>query len=235
MSAAPLNVTSLAPAERGVVEPGTGRFAMALDDAHVPRAQTHDARSANAECPMQSDIRPATQSENAQRFERLAREHCKMLWRLAQRLGVDAAEAEDITQRVLLIAAERIDDLIAGKEKAFLVQTAVYVTRKVLSARHRRLIEFPEEPPATDDEAASVDEQVDRRRAVALLDLMLQKLPEKLREPLVLFELEGHSQSEIAQLLGLPSGTVASRLRRGRERFLRIAAKHKVISGAYHE
>ena len=231
MSAAPLNVTSLAPAERGVVEPGTGRFAVALDDAHAPPAQTHDARSANSERPMQSDIRPATQSENAQRFERLAREHCKMLWRLAQRLGVDAAEAEDITQRVLLIAASRLDDLIAGKEKAFLVQTAVYVTRKVLSARHRRFIEFAEEPSATDD----VDEQVDRRRAIVLLDLMLQKLPVKLREPLVLFELEGHSQSEIAQLLGLPSGTVASRLRRGRERFLRIAAKHKVISGAYHE
>ena len=231
MSAAPLNVTSLAPAERGVVEPGTGRFAVALDNAHAPPAQTHDARSANSERPMQSDIRPATQSENAQRFERLAREHCKMLWRLAQRLGVDATEAEDVTQRVLFIAAARLDDLIAGKEKAFLVQTAVYVTRKVLSARHRRLIEFAEEPSATDD----VDEQVDRRRAIVLLDLMLQKLPVKLREPLVLFELEGHSQSEIAQLLGLPLGTVASRLRRGRERFLRIAAKHKVILGEYHE
>jgi RNA polymerase sigma-70 factor (ECF subfamily) len=80
------------------------------------------------------------------------------------------------------------------------------------------------------DESTSIEERIDQRRALDLLDRMLARLSLKLREPLILFEIEGYSQSEIAEALSLPLGTVASRLRRGREKFLRIAAEHNLTS-----
>jgi RNA polymerase sigma-70 factor (ECF subfamily) len=155
-----------------------------------------------------------------------------MIWRFAQRLGVDAVEAEDIAQRVLLIAAERVADLQTGKERAFLLKTTIFVTRKALRVRRSRQTESIDDCQSLTDGAAGIDEQVDQRRALLLLDRMLRQLPRKLRETFVLFEIEGHSQPEIAQLLALPLGTVASRLRRGREQFLQIAAKYQVLTGS---
>jgi RNA polymerase sigma-70 factor (ECF subfamily) len=60
---------------------------------------------------------------------------------------------------------------------------------------------------------------LDERRRLELLDGLLARLPEDLAEVFVLFELEELTMAEIARLLDLPPGTVASRLRRARERF----------------
>jgi RNA polymerase sigma-70 factor (ECF subfamily) len=58
-----------------------------------------------------------------------------------------------------------------------------------------------------------------QRRACEQLDRVLDALPLELRSVFVLFELEGMTSPEIASVAGLPLGTVASRLRRARERF----------------
>ena len=60
------------------------------------------------------------------------------------------------------------------------------------------------------------DELVERHRARALLDAILDAMPVNLRAVLVLFEIEGLTMSEIADALVVPAGTVASRLRRAR-------------------
>jgi hypothetical protein len=52
-----------------------------------------------------------------------------------------------------------------------------------------------------------------------LFDDIIGSLTVTVREVFTLFELEGMNLSEIAETLGLPRGTVASRLRRGREQF----------------
>ena len=54
---------------------------------------------------------------------------------------------------------------------------------------------------------------------------MLDALPMELRAPFVLFELEEVPSAEIAAMLDLPVGTVASRLRRAREEFQKIVAR----------
>ncbi len=61
-------------------------------------------------------------------------------------------------------------------------------------------------------------EVLSRREECALLDHMLQKLPLDQRTVLVLRELEQMSYAEIGEVLGIPAGTVTSRLVRGRER-----------------
>jgi RNA polymerase sigma-70 factor (ECF subfamily) len=54
---------------------------------------------------------------------------------------------------------------------------------------------------------------------------VLEQLPLDLRAVFVLFELEGMTSPEIAELSGVPLGTVASRLRRAREHFRELVAQ----------
>jgi RNA polymerase sigma-70 factor, ECF subfamily len=60
---------------------------------------------------------------------------------------------------------------------------------------------------------------VEAKQRRARLERALDELPEEQRAVFVLFEVEGMSRREIAELLELPAGTVASRLRRAREHF----------------
>jgi RNA polymerase sigma-70 factor (ECF subfamily) len=61
------------------------------------------------------------------------------------------------------------------------------------------------------------------RRARDRLDAVLGQMPDDLRAAFVLFEIEGFTKEEVAQALGIPAGTAASRLRRAREDFARRA------------
>jgi RNA polymerase sigma-70 factor (ECF subfamily) len=69
------------------------------------------------------------------------------------------------------------------------------------------------------DQSLGPDDLADRQKARALLDQVLDQMDEKVRAVFVLFELEELSTAQIAEMLELPPGTVASRLRRARESF----------------
>lgn len=69
------------------------------------------------------------------------------------------------------------------------------------------------------DSGPDVIERTEQLQARAMLDEVLDTLPLDLRTVLVLHELEEMECSEIAELLDIPTGTVASRLRRAREKF----------------
>ena len=73
---------------------------------------------------------------------------------------------------------------------------------------------------------------LDQKRLRQMLDRVLDELSDDLRVSFVLYELEGMSSPEIAALLGIPVGTVASRLRRGREAFEIAACKLKAQMSA---
>ena len=69
------------------------------------------------------------------------------------------------------------------------------------------------------DPRPSAEALLDQKRLRMILDRVLDTLTDDLRVSFVLYELEGMSSPEIAELLRIPVGTVASRLRRGREAF----------------
>jgi RNA polymerase sigma-70 factor (ECF subfamily) len=73
--------------------------------------------------------------------------------------------------------------------------------------------------------APTTEQLLDQKRARELLDELFDALDDDLREVLVLQEGEGVSLSEIAELLEIPLGTAASRLRRAREEFRRLLAR----------
>jgi RNA polymerase sigma-70 factor (ECF subfamily) len=149
----------------------------------------------------------------------------RFIWRLLRRFGVPELHAEDAAQQVFLIFAERLADIAPGRERAFAFGTAL---RLAQSTRRRLGRELPSEQL---DERAAItagpDELVDHKRARELLDRLLQELPLESRTVFVLFELETMSSPEIAAMLDIPLGTVASRLRRAREQFKALVDEHE--------
>lgn len=152
-----------------------------------------------------------------ERLERMFHDHHEFIWRLLRRLGLGPDHAADLVQQVYLIAAERLDDIRPESEKAFLFGTAVRLSRS-LSRRERRC-QLEEDMDMRQAASNRVEEVADQRRAVVMMDHILSKLDPDLVTVFVLFELEELPTAKIADLLQIPSGTVASRLRRAREAF----------------
>jgi RNA polymerase sigma-70 factor (ECF subfamily) len=151
--------------------------------------------------------------------------HHAEVWRVARRLGVPGAAVEDVAQRVFLVAAAKLGVIEPGKERAFLIGITVRI-----AANYRRSALARRERPEEDIDAHAgdgplADELIDEKRLRALLDRVLDSLPEDLRTVFVLFEMEELGLDDIAQLLGIPRGTAASRLRRAREAFEQAAKR----------
>jgi len=164
-------------------------------------------------------------------FTALVRAEIDFVWRQLRRLGLSRADADDATQQVFLVASRRRDQLVPGKERSFLYGTALRVAANVRRSLQRRREVPPEghsEPPL---DAPLPDEVLERRRARALLDELLEQLPVELSRVLVLAEVEQLTVAAIAELEGIPAGTPASRLRRARSVFRELLERHPA-SGA---
>jgi RNA polymerase sigma-70 factor (ECF subfamily) len=163
---------------------------------------------------------PATETAQ-QRLDRLFRAHHAGMWRVVRRHGNSAATAADVTQQAFLIVAERLKDIRKESEKAYLYATAIQLAR----TRHRREQRTADHDVELLVSAVAQTEMPGRRRdAERVLSLALQTLDQEALTVFVLFELEDNSTQEIADILGIPLGTVASRLRRAREQFRAAAA-----------
>ncbi|HMA92536.1 MAG TPA: sigma-70 family RNA polymerase sigma factor [Polyangiaceae bacterium] len=157
------------------------------------------------------------QAASKTRLERMFVEHHEFIWRLLRRLGNGADAAADLVQQAYLVAAERLDDVRPESERAFLFGTALRLSRSWSRREHRCQLEDDMDTRQATD--TRVEEVADHRRAIAMMDQILNKLDPELVTVFVLFELEELSTSNIAELLQIPAGTVASRLRRARDAF----------------
>ncbi|HTV23505.1 MAG TPA: RNA polymerase sigma factor, partial [Polyangiaceae bacterium] len=145
---------------------------------------------------------------------------------LVARLGVAAHSIDDVVQDTFIAASRRRADIREGQERRFLIGTALrlssnyrqraHVRREVCDGERLEL----EASPVPDAENLLIEKNLR-----TLLDAALGTLPDAHREVFVLYELEGFSTSEIADLLGVPLGTVASRLARARASFSKAAAR----------
>jgi RNA polymerase sigma-70 factor, ECF subfamily len=149
--------------------------------------------------------------------------YTSVVWRVVRRNGVPESEAEDAVQRVFMILSRRLPTVDAGSELPFLVQTATHIaseTRRTIRRRHEGTDAVPDSPT----QSALPDDLFARREAVEQLDGLLDAMDQSLREVFVLYELEELTMAQIAQMLDLAPGTVASRLRRARARFEELCA-----------
>ena len=121
---------------------------------------------------------------------------------------------DDAVQKVFLVTAERLGTFPPERDRSFLFATCMRVASNERRGHSRRRSAGPEPLDALASREPSPEQTASDRH---LLDALLEPLPLELRSVLVLFELEGMTSDEIAEMLELPPGTVASRLRRGRE------------------
>jgi RNA polymerase sigma factor (sigma-70 family) len=143
-------------------------------------------------------------------------------WSLALRILTDQSLAEDVVREVFLSLwreARRFDPA-RGTVATYLLSTthhrAVDVVRREENLRRRHgpeevLALAPDQPPGLDDEV-EVAERRGRIRAA------LAELPEPQREALMLAYFGGYTQREIASLVGVPLGTVKTRMAAGMRR-----------------
>jgi RNA polymerase sigma-70 factor (ECF subfamily) len=162
------------------------------------------------------------------RLARAFEENAVFIWRSLRRLGVPREAADDATQQVFLVAARRMRDISEGKERAFLFQSAMRIAmefrRELMTARGRA---EPGEDVLLEraDPALRPDDALDQQRILRLLGHVLEAMPMERRAAFVLYEIEGITMAEIASILQIPMGTVASRLRLAREEFRAAVAR----------
>ena len=160
-----------------------------------------------------------------ERVAGLVRQYYEFVWRLLRRLGVGEGDADDAAQSVFLTAAARLGTVQVGRERAFLYGVTLNIgSRARRSVGRRREEPFESMGERAADELNS-EQLLEQRQARALLDHLLDEMPEDLRVVFVLFELEELSTREIADVCEIPVGTAASRLRRARDDFEQRVAR----------
>lgn len=157
------------------------------------------------------------------------------LFSTAYRLTRDRADAEELVQETLLRAWARFDPRREAREiLVYLYRILVNLARD--RARRRTVLDLRPQDPGTlpEAEAPASDVEALRRLTAAEVRRALDALPEHYRLPILLADIDGFSYEEVGAQLGVPVGTVASRLRRGRlllrRSLWRAAAAEGIVS-----
>jgi RNA polymerase sigma-70 factor (ECF subfamily) len=154
-----------------------------------------------------------------ERLRRMVDAHYDFAWRCLRRMGVAEADTDDAAQEAFLIASRRLDDIAPDRERAFLFGTAYRLSATYRRKAFRRFERLDGAAAEHLDQGPNPEETLHWRRARERLDQVLESLSLEQRAVFVLFEFEQMTAPEIAALLEIPVGTVASRLRRAREIF----------------
>jgi RNA polymerase sigma-70 factor, ECF subfamily len=159
------------------------------------------------------------------RLRRTVDAHFDALWRFLRRLGIPEGDVDDAVQEVILVLARKLDQVEDGRERSFVLSTAFRIASDMRRAVKRRREVDEASLFALASQAPDPEASAETRRLTVLFAQVLEQLSLEQRAVFVLYELEDFTMAEIAQTLALRPGTVASRLRRGRETFERLAAQ----------
>ncbi|MBV9137355.1 MAG: sigma-70 family RNA polymerase sigma factor [Hyphomicrobiales bacterium] len=171
-------------------------------------------------------------AERRKLFAAVVLPHLNDAYALARWLARNGADAEDIVQEASLRAFQAMGQYAQGNARVWVLtivrHTAYWWLRKNRSAamvlgedlqtlEERQALPF--EPNVETPETALLAKSDAER-----LKGMIERLPEPIREVVVLRDLQGRSYQEIAEICSVPIGTVMSRLARARQRLCEAAA-----------
>ena len=164
-----------------------------------------------------------------QTFDKLVRPHFDRLYRLAFRLTGRKAEAEDLFQELLIKAFAKLDDLVAIDEPGSWLSRVMYNLfideRRRFQRQRMHLVDEGFLPGDGLEGLAGKDDPVrdhERLEKLRQLDIALAQLSDEHRIVVLLHDTEGYKLAEIHNLIGVPLGTVKSRLHRARARLREI-------------
>ena len=153
-------------------------------------------------------------------FEQDVLPHLDAAYNLARWLMRNDQDAQDVVQEAYLRAFRFFSGFRGGDARAWLMKivrntcyTWLHVNRPLQDA-----MEFDENLSPPDHHAPNPEELLLQNDRGSLLHQALEDLPASLREILILREIEGMSYREIAEITGVPLGTVMSSLSRARGR-----------------
>ena len=175
----------------------------------------------------------AATSQAVPDFDTMYEENFQLIWRAARRLGIDAADTDDVVQEVFVVAHRKLPGFEGRAQvKTWLCKILLLVVRHYLRAQGRKPGHRP--VAALDELDGLVDQRVvgpaaaaERRDAARVLDGLLARLDAEKREVFVLAEIEELSSVEIAEILGANLNTVYSRLRVARQEFQRAVQRFR--------
>ncbi|UWU71412.1 sigma-70 family RNA polymerase sigma factor [Bradyrhizobium sp. NC92] len=166
---------------------------------------------------------PATDDvQNAQRFREAALPYLDDVYTLARYLLRDASDAEDAVQECYLRALKHFDSYRGPAMKPWLfailrnVCNAEYVRRANRPSAIEDTLGAAEQTPLWRETEASPETEVLRSRDAGAIRKLIDALAEPFKETFVLREINNLSYREIAEAVGVPVGTVMSRLARAR-------------------
>lgn len=163
--------------------------------------------------------------------DKLYRAHAEFVARFLLRLGANGQDVPDLLQEVFLVAHRR-GGFIPGRAKP--TTWLAEISFRVLSDRRKKLRRRLEDADTehvaiAPSKRGTPDDSAQQRQALARVQQALDLLTPEKRAVFVLFELEGETCEAIATGLGIPVGTVYSRLHSARKDFTkahtRIAAE----------
>lgn len=159
--------------------------------------------------------------------------HGAFVWRTLYRMGVRAPHVEDVYQEVFLVVHRRLG-AFSGRSA---ITTWLFEICFRVAAGYRRRAHFRREELVTDEAALPLvdtststtpEREVEKRQAAARVQALLTALTVEHRLVFAMFELEGLSSEQISAQLGVPVGTVHSRLSRARKAFARALVRQRV-------
>lgn len=165
---------------------------------------------------------PLVQAERYTALADLYQQHGRRVTRWAARLAGPWLEVEDIVQEVFLVAYQQLPGF---RGEALLSTWLFGITNNVVRHRRRKerlrhwLLGKASADPSLQVARPTPVEELERSQATSIVYRALDGMAEKYRTPFVLFELEGLSGQEIADLTGVHPTTLRVQLLRAREQF----------------
>lgn len=169
------------------------------------------------------------QAGEAPAWEELLRAHHRKIYNLCYRFTGNVTDSEDLTQEIFIKIFQTLRSYDAGQS-----QFSTWLNRVARNhlVDHYRRTRHDRANPSLDDEDESIHPragaeweapaEVEARERQELLQAALARLSPDMREVLILRDLQDLDYAEIVQVLGVPEGTVKSRLNRGRLELARV-------------
>jgi RNA polymerase sigma-70 factor, ECF subfamily len=159
-------------------------------------------------------VREAAQADARREFEERLAECGPLAYRVARGVLRNTADAEDVAQEALLRAYKSFEQLRDGNRfRGWLVRISFRLALdRLRSAKRRELRDTQWSQPAHVPPPLTAEDVAARNQFQGHLERALEELPEKLRLVLLLSAMDGYTIEEIAAMVGVPLGTVKSRI-----------------------
>jgi len=187
----------------------------------------------------------ATSQGDLTAFNELVLKYQKQVFNLARLILDNQDLAEDITQETFILAFQKIYQFRGGSFRAWLLKIAKNLCYDEMRTWKRNTFqilepinkegEVNESPQWIKDPRLLPEEEVVANDLREILENALNELPYRYRIPLSLIDIQGLDYREAASVMGVPVGTVKSRLARGRMQFRKILKEIDTIENSKHK